>query len=105
MADLPITEEVAAGAEEFVVVQCRHHGNAGIPARIQHGRAEQRERVVQVDDIGTEPVERSGEAAARLRVPDHPGRQGRLGRCRPRIDLVAVPFEMLDVVAPFPQRC
>ena len=93
-----LTEEVAAGADQPVIVQGRHYRHPGVPAGVQDRGAEQGKGVVHVHDVGPVPAQRRGQVAAGPAAPDHPGRQRRLLRRRPVLDLIAVSAEPHDLV-------
>ena len=101
VAHLPVTEERAAGAQQAVVVQRGHHWPRSPSfAGGEHRRAQQREGVVDVDDVGPEAVDawRPG-ALGRARRPDHRAGQQRLAHLGVAVDLVARHRVQLDVVA------
>ena len=52
-----VSEQVPARAYQPVVVECHDGRNEVTPARVQHRRADHREEVVDVDDVGFEGPE------------------------------------------------
>ena len=81
VADGAIAEQRAARAHEPVVVQRRHHGHPCCSGSGQDGRAEQRERVVQVHDVWLEPLDRSGQVSLGVARPTPPS-SASAARCR-----------------------
>ena len=80
VTDGAVAEKVSAGAHQPVVVDGGHDRNRRVPARVQDGGTEQRESIVDVDDVGRYPAQHRGQLTAGLAAPDHPGRQRRLFR-------------------------
>ena len=75
MADLSVAEEVSARAAQPVVVHRGYDWNRGVVTGAQDRRRHQRESVVDVDDIRSEPSEFRGETAPGGLGPQDAGRQ------------------------------
>ncbi len=98
VAHRAVPEELAVRAGQLVVVDGRHHRDPSVPAGVQHRRAQQRERVVQVYDVRALGGQDGGQVAVGFAAPDRPGRQGGLLRLRPVLNVVAEALEPDDLV-------
>jgi hypothetical protein len=99
VANSSTAEEHAVGAHQLVIVKGGHDRNSRIAARIEHSGAEQRKRVVDVDDLGAVLAEYCFQITVAFAAPDDPGRKRRLLRQGPLLDLVATAAEPHDLVS------
>ncbi len=98
VADRSIAEEVPAGAGELVIVDGGHHRHRLVLAGVEHRGGKQREGVVQVDHVGPVLTQDGAQLPARGAVPHDLGRQRRLARLGPALDVVAAALEPGDLV-------
>ncbi len=104
MAHRAVPEELPVGAGQLVVVDGGHQRDPGVPAGVQHRRAQQRERVVQVHDVRALGGQDGGQVAVRFPAPHRLGRQGGLLGLGPALDVVAEALEPDDLVPPGRER-
>src|SRR5579859_1413187 len=99
VANSSLAEEGTAGARQVVIMNGGHNRNSGVPASIEHSGAEQRKRVVDMDDLGAVLAQRSLKITVGFAAPDDPRRKRYPLRHRPLLDLVAAPAEPHDLVS------
>src|SRR6516225_714515 len=97
-ADGLSAEHRATWTYHAVVVNRDNSRKSGRAAREQHGRTDQREGVVYMDDIRSVPPDRLCQITTRSIVPEHASRDQSLLCRAPLVDDVVCPFETLDDV-------
>jgi hypothetical protein len=75
VANRSIAEERAVGARQPVIVNGGHNRNPRIAASIEHSRAEQGKRIVDMDNLGVVLAQYCFQITGGFAAPDGPGRQ------------------------------
>ena len=99
MADGATAKERAVGAGQPVIVNGGHDRNPRVPASIEHSRAKQGKRVVDVNDLGAVLAQYCFQITVGFAAPDGPGRKRRFLRHRPLLNLVAAAAKPHDLVS------
>jgi hypothetical protein len=99
VANSSTAEERAVGARQLVIVNGGYNRNPRIAASIEHSRAEQGKRVMNVDNLGALLAQHRFQITTGFAAPDGPDRKRRFLRHRPLLDLVAAAAEPHDLVS------
>jgi hypothetical protein len=98
MAYPTVAEEAATRADLSVVVKGHDYRHQVSTAWVQHRGADQREVIVKVDDVWFEGPKHSADLASCTRAPHDLSGDGGLLAERETVDVVALAFEVPDLV-------